>query len=52
MIHRSMGSSDHQVHWDTDHMGRGMQTTQIMLIICYQIELDKLSIYDSYVQYP
>jgi hypothetical protein len=28
-------------------MGRGMQTAQIMLIIYYQIELDKLNIYDT-----
>jgi hypothetical protein len=25
-------------------MGRGMRTARIMLIICYKIELDKLSI--------
>jgi hypothetical protein len=29
------------VRWDADHMGRGLQTAQITLIICYQIELDK-----------
>jgi hypothetical protein len=42
-----MGLRDRRVRWDTDHMGRGMQTTQIMLIICYQIELDKLIIYET-----
>jgi hypothetical protein len=26
---------DHRVRWDTDRMGRGMQTAQIMLIIYY-----------------
>jgi hypothetical protein len=35
------------VRWDTDHMGSGLRTTQIMLIIRYQIELDKLSIYET-----
>jgi hypothetical protein len=34
--------------WDTDHMGRGLQTAQIMLIICYQIK----HVQDSYMQYP
>jgi hypothetical protein len=28
-------------------MGRGVQTAQIMLIICYKIELDKLNIYET-----
>jgi hypothetical protein len=42
------GSKDRRVCWDTDHMGRGLQTAQIVLIICNQIEL----IRDSYVQYP
>jgi hypothetical protein len=35
------------VHWDIDRMGRGMWTAQITLIICYQIELDKLNIYEA-----
>jgi hypothetical protein len=35
------------VHWDTDRMGRGLQTAQITLIIYYQIELDKLNIYET-----
>jgi hypothetical protein len=47
MIHQSVGSRDHRVRGDADHMGRGLQTTQIMLIICYQIELDKLNIYET-----
>jgi hypothetical protein len=47
VIRRSVGSRDHLVRWDADHIGRGMLTTQIMLIICYQIELDKLSIYET-----
>jgi hypothetical protein len=42
-----MGSRDHQMRWDEDYMGRGMQTTQITLIIYYQIELDKLNIYET-----
>jgi hypothetical protein len=37
----------HRVHWDTDRIGRGMRTAQIMLIICYQIELEKLNIYET-----
>jgi hypothetical protein len=28
-------------------MGRGLWTAQITLIICYQIELDKLNIYET-----
>jgi hypothetical protein len=28
-------------------MGRDLQTAQITLIICYQIELDKLNIYET-----
>jgi hypothetical protein len=47
VIRRSMGSRDHQVHWDVDHIRRGLRTAQITLIICYQIELDKLSIYET-----
>jgi hypothetical protein len=47
MILQSVGSKDRRVHWDVDHMGRGMWTTQITLIICYQIELDKLNIYET-----
>jgi hypothetical protein len=47
VIRRSMGSRDHQVCWDIDRMGRGMRAAQIMLMICYQIELDKLSIYET-----
>jgi hypothetical protein len=35
------------VHWDADLMGRGLWTAQIMLINCYQIELDKLNIYET-----
>jgi hypothetical protein len=47
MIHQSIGSRDRRVHLDADHMGRGMRTAQITLIICYQIALDKLSIYET-----
>jgi hypothetical protein len=47
VIRRSVGSRDRRVHWDADSMGRGMWTAQILLIICYQIELDKLSIYET-----
>jgi hypothetical protein len=47
VIRRSMGLRDRRVHWDADCMGRGMQTAQITLIIYYQIELDKLSIYET-----
>jgi hypothetical protein len=47
MIHQSMGSRDHRVHWDVNRMGRGLQTAQITLIICYQIDLDKLKIYET-----
>jgi hypothetical protein len=46
VIHQSMGSSDRGVYWDADRMGRGLRT-QIMLIIYYQIELDKLNIYKA-----
>jgi hypothetical protein len=42
-----VGSRDRRVHWDVDRMGRGLQTIQITLIICYEIELDKLNIYES-----
>jgi hypothetical protein len=38
---------DGRVHWDTTRMGRGMHTAQIALIICYQIELGKLNIYET-----
>jgi hypothetical protein len=41
------GDVDGRVHWDTTRMGRGMHTAQIALIICYQIELDKLNIYET-----
>jgi hypothetical protein len=44
VICQNVGSSDCLVHWDTDRIERGIWTTQITLIICYQIELDKLSI--------
>jgi hypothetical protein len=44
VIRRSVESRD---RWDADYMGRGLRTTRITLIICYQIELDKLSIYKS-----
>jgi hypothetical protein len=37
------------VRWDTEHMERGLRTAQITLIICYQIELDKLSIYETLI---
>jgi hypothetical protein len=47
MIHRSVGLRDRQVLWDVDRMGRGMWTAQIMLIIYYQIQLDKLNIYET-----
>jgi hypothetical protein len=47
VIRRSVGSRDHLVCWDTDHMEIGMQTAQITLIICYQMELEKLSIYET-----
>jgi hypothetical protein len=33
----SVGSRDRRVRCDVNHMGRGMQTIQITLIICYQI---------------
>jgi hypothetical protein len=46
-----VGLKDRWVHWDADRMGRGMRiaqiTAQIMLIICYQIELDKLNINET-----
>jgi hypothetical protein len=35
------------VHWDVNHMGRGLRTAQITLIICYQIELERLNIYET-----
>jgi hypothetical protein len=47
MIHQSIGLKDHRVCWDADHMGRGLRAAQITLIICYQIELDKLNIYET-----
>jgi hypothetical protein len=46
MIHRSVGLKDRRVRWDADCMGRGLRTAQIMLVICYQIELDKFNIYE------
>jgi hypothetical protein len=42
-----MESRDHRVHWDVNHMGRGLRTAQITLIICYQIELERLNIYET-----
>jgi hypothetical protein len=47
VIHRSVGLRVRRVHWDVDHMGRGLRAAQITLIICYQIELDKLNIYET-----
>jgi hypothetical protein len=47
VIHRSVGLRDYRVHWDVDYMERGMQTAQITLIICYQIELDKSNINET-----
>jgi hypothetical protein len=47
MIHQNVGSNDRRVRWNADRMGRGMWTAQITLIICYQIELDKLNIYET-----
>jgi hypothetical protein len=47
VIHQSVGSRDRQVRWDAGCMERGMQTAQVMLIICYQIELDKLNVYET-----
>jgi hypothetical protein len=41
------GPRDRWVCWDAYCMGRGMRAVQIMLIICYQIELDKLNIYET-----
>jgi hypothetical protein len=41
-----MGSRDRRVRWDTDCMGTGMWTAQIMLMIC-QIELDKSNLYKT-----
>jgi hypothetical protein len=38
---------DRRVRWDVDRMGKGLWTVQIMLIICYQIELDKLNIFET-----
>jgi hypothetical protein len=35
------------VRWDADRMGSGTKTAQIMLINCYQIELDKLNLYET-----
>jgi hypothetical protein len=35
------------VHWEANHIRRGLQTAQNMLITCYRIELDKLSIYET-----
>jgi hypothetical protein len=35
MLDTGVGSRDHRVRWDTDHMRRGMQTAQITLLICY-----------------
>jgi hypothetical protein len=47
MICRSVGSRDCWVRWDTTHMRRGLQIGEISFIICYQIELDKLNIYET-----
>jgi hypothetical protein len=47
MIHRTVGSKDRRVHWDANHMGRGLYIAQITLIIYYQIELDKLNLYET-----
>jgi hypothetical protein len=47
MIHQTVGSNDRWVCWDADRMGRGLRTAQITLIICYQIELDKLNLYET-----
>jgi hypothetical protein len=47
MIHQRVGLRDRRVHRDTDCMGRGLRAAQIMLIICYQIELDKLNLYET-----
>jgi hypothetical protein len=47
VIHRSVGSRDNRVRWDVDCMQRGLKTSYITLIICYQIELDKLDIYET-----
>jgi hypothetical protein len=47
VIHQTVGSKDHRVHWDVDRMGRGLWTAQIILIICYQIESDKLNLYET-----
>jgi hypothetical protein len=47
VIRRSVGSRDHRVRWDVEHMGRGLWIIEIMLIICYQFELDKLNIYET-----
>jgi hypothetical protein len=41
------GVKGSQVCSDTDHMERGLWTAQITLIIYYQIELDKLNIYET-----
>jgi hypothetical protein len=46
VIHRSMGSRDRRVYWDTTIWEEGCGL-QIMLIISYQIELDKLNIYKT-----
>jgi hypothetical protein len=47
VICRSMGSRVRRVCWNMDRMGRGPWTAQITLIICYQIELGKLNIYET-----
>jgi hypothetical protein len=42
-----MGSRDRWVRWGADRIVRGLRTAQITLIIWYQIELDKLNIYET-----
>jgi hypothetical protein len=36
------------MRWDADRMAKGPGTAQITLIICYQIELDKLNLYKTH----
>jgi hypothetical protein len=36
------------MRWDEDRMAKGPGTAQITLIICYQIELDKLNLYKTH----
>jgi hypothetical protein len=40
-------TSDPSKCGDADPMGRGLWSAQITVIICYQIELDKLNIYET-----